>query len=122
MQLTEWKHILMIGSKIKIVKSLFWAPFKYILLFLNQFAKKIHCLNSKSGKITEVFTLIKVKNSKSADKSLLFIKNACKQAKNTATVYINGSYCDLTTPASAYRLHPGVMLFSQHYERLRASL
>lgn len=117
MQLIKINSILIIGNKLGVLKEVIFALFKFNCdYFANCSSKKAN--NSKgSAFLTNIYTLNHSKSLQVIDKSSIFINNYLSSALNTATVYINGSNCDSIKPASAYRLHPGLMRFSNHATR-----
>ena len=119
MQLTELKQILIIDNQIKLIIGLIYNMRSHISNQLCIIKTNKSDNNTASIKTTQIFTLKYQQSLENVDKSFSFIKIFPKKVLNTATVYINGSNCDLITPASAYRLHPGLMLFPQHKRRKR---
>ncbi|MET3977974.1 hypothetical protein ABIB62_000540 [Mucilaginibacter sp. UYP25] len=106
------KDILMISNRFTPLRDLISAPFRYIINLivvfrLNNIAETLIIVKNKF-----VYMINDIKNTKTLDKAFIFIQNKPKFALNTATVYINVSNCDLIKPASAYRLHLGLVLFS----------
>ena len=112
MQLIKLNEILMLGNDSSDLKEVILAVFKFNCdYFANSSSKKAN--NSKaSALLTDIYALNQFISLKIADKASIFINNHLSSALNTATVYINGSNCDSIKPASAYRLHPGLMRFS----------
>lgn len=115
MQLTVLKDILIISNGFKPLRDLILAPFRYIINIIGVFCSKNIAETLIIVKNQSVYIINGIKNIKTLDKVFFFIQNNPKFALNTATVYINVSNCELITPASAYRLHPKLMLFSQQH-------
>jgi hypothetical protein len=114
MQLKEAKHIFIFFLVFDTIGSIILTVFKQKIRPLKVLSAKSRADNKKEAFVTEVYTINWSKRFENRVNPLQLFAYHTLSALNTATVYINGSNYKFSKPASAYRLHPELMLFPQH--------
>jgi hypothetical protein len=114
MQLKEAKHIFIFFLVFDTIGSIILTVFKQKTEALKTLSAKTKAESKKEVSQAGVYTVNRSKIFENRLNPLQLFAYNTTTALNTATVYIDGVNYKFSKPASAYRLHPELMLFPKH--------
>ena len=114
MHLKEARHIFIFLLVFDTIGSIILTVFKQKTEALKAFSAKIKAESKKEALQPGVYTINRSNFFENRLNPLQLFAYNTTTALNTATVYIDGSNYNFSKPASAYRLHPELMLFPKH--------